>query len=69
MLTILSYTVSMLSFLLEKLEIIHCKHNLLLNTSKTKIVIFQRKHCASNDIDFFLNHAYVEIAALFNYLG
>ena len=40
-----------LRLLLQKLEILLCEHNLLLNTSETKIAIFGGKYCAANSIN------------------
>ena len=53
----------------HQLEILLRKHGLLLNKSKTKIVIFGRKYCSANDPKFILNGSCVEIVAEFNYLG
>jgi len=58
-----------LRLLLQKLEILLCEHNLLLNTSKTKIVVFGRKYCAANNIKFTLYGTCVEIVEDFSYLG
>ena len=55
--------------MLQKLEILLCEHSLLLNTSKTKIVIFRRKYCSANNTKFILNGSCVEIVAEFTYLG